>query len=437
MAETLPLLEKDADGARVVRGGGLRRMLSFLGPGFIVAVGYIDPGNWATGLEAGAKYQYELLFVILLANVMAMLLQHLAIRLGVFGEIDLATATRKKLRSPYLWAPMWVFAEVAIIACDLAEVIGGAIALKLLFGVPIFFGILVTVIDVIVFLSGIGSRNFRLLEMVVVGLVGIVGACFAIEVFLAKPALAPMFRSMFVPQMDVFRDRHAIFVSLGIIGATVMPHNLYLHSGIVQNRKDLEPPRTSVSFATWDSTIALFLAFLVNASILITAAAGLHSKGTRDVASLEDASSLLDTALGSGAGIIFALALLASGQSSTITGTMAGQIVFEGFLRLPLEPWKRRLVTRSLAVVPALAVVCIYGPGSVNEMLLWSQAILSLQLPFAIVPLVMFTSDENIVGIGNQTPKLVATLCWVIVTVLVALNLWMLVMQFAYGVDIL
>uniref|UniRef100_A0A7S0G2A5 Divalent metal cation transporter MntH n=1 Tax=Rhodosorus marinus TaxID=101924 RepID=A0A7S0G2A5_9RHOD len=412
-----------------------RKLLSFLGPGFVVSVGYVDPGNWATGLEAGAKYQYELLSIILLANLMAMLLQHLAVRLGILGEIDLAAATRKHLKSPWVWVPMWILAEVAIIACDLAEVIGGAIALKLLFGVPVVLGILVTMVDVLFFLSGIGSRGFRPLELVIVVLIAIVGCCFGIEVWLAKPEYPSIFRGMFLPDLSIFQEQHALFVSLGIIGATVMPHNLYLHSGIVQHRLGMEPPREAVKLATWDSSIALFLAFLVNASILITAAAGLSS--VNSITSLEDAAGLLGKALGPVAGVLFALALLASGQSSTISGTLAGQLVFEGFVRLPISPWKRRLITRTLAVSPALLVVMLSGEQKVNDMLLWSQAVLSVQLPFAIIPLVIFTADPNFVGEDNLPPKILTMIGWTIALVLIALNLWMLIMQFGFGVEVM
>ena len=394
--------------------------MRYCGPGYMIAVGYMDPGNWATDLEAGSRYGYSLLFVVLLSNFMAMVLQHLCVRLGVVGRMDLAQASRHRMPKWANW-PMYLIAEVAIISCDLAEVIGTAIALKLLFGLDILYGVLLTVCDVLLILAGLGgqseSRAYRMLEVFVIVLMSIIGGCFMVELFIVKPDWgAVAYGFMPFSATKLMLDREALFSALGIIGATVMPHNLYLHSSIVQHRleetdhdgdnvtdMDVEEalkkgtttmPTTSLSsiinYATADSTIALFFAMFINAAILVTAAAAFHARGRHDVQHIEDASALMREWLGPASAILFGLALLAAGQSSTVTGTMAGQIVFEGHLRMQMKPWLRRLVTRVVAIVPALFIILLAGRDSINEMLIYSQVILSFQLPFAIVPLIVF-----------------------------------------------
>lgn len=384
----------------------------------MIAVGYMDPGNWATDIEAGSRYGYSLLFIILLSNFMAMVLQHLCVRLGVVARMDLAQASRARMPR---WSniPMYLIAEIAIISCDLAEVIGTAIALKLLFGMPILYGVLLTVCDVILLLAGLGvqseTKAYHLLEGLVIVLMTIIGGCFVAELFIVKPVWSQVAYG-FLPfsAAKLVFNKHALFSALGIIGATVMPHNLYLHSSIVQHRlvneesdAELEGNNPSqkidqtspsadnsftsqIKYATADSTIALFFALFINAAILITAAAAFNSRGRYDVQHIEDASDLMRNLLGPASAILFGLALLAAGQSSTVTGTMAGQIVFEGHLKMKMKPWLRRLVTRIVAVFPALLIIIIAGEDSINNLLVLSQVILSFQLPFAIIPLIIF-----------------------------------------------
>jgi manganese transport protein len=387
----------------------LRKFFRYCGPGYMIAVGYMDPGNWATDIEAGSSYGYSLLFIILLSNLMAMVLQHLCVRLGVTTRMDLAQACRARMPR---WAniPMYIIAEVAIISCDLAEVIGTAIALKLLFGIPILFGVLLTICDVLLLLAGLGrqseERAYKALEVIVIFLMTIIGICFITVIFLVKPVWSQVAYG-FLPfsAAKLMFDPKALFSALGIIGATVMPHNLYLHSSIVQHRlresDDLEEAKadeegsptalsTIINYATADSTIALIFAMFVNAAILIVGSAAFHSRGKTNVQYIEDASHLMGELLGPATAILFGCALLAAGQSSTVTGTMAGQIVFEGHLQLRMKPWLRRLVTRVVAIAPAILIIVMVGAESINELLIYSQVILSFQLPFAIIPLTVF-----------------------------------------------
>ncbi|PJF17416.1 Divalent metal cation transporter MntH [Paramicrosporidium saccamoebae] len=381
----------------------------------------MDPGNWATDIEAGSRYGYSLLFVVLLSNLMAMVLQHLCVRLGVTTRMDLAQACRMRMPK---WAnlPMYLLAEIAIISCDLAEVIGTAIALKLLFGIPIIYGVLLTVCDVLLLLAGLGAngenddRAYKWLEGLVIVLMSVIGLCFVVELFIVKPVWSQVAYG-FLPfsSARLMFDKHALFSALGIIGATVMPHNLYLHSAIVQHRlpkeENVEEPKlddrmrlnepqldedspstlaTIINYTTADSTIALFLAMFINAAILIVGAAAFHARGQTDVQHIEDASALMREWLGPLSAALFGCALLAAGQSSTVTGTMAGQIVFEGHLQMQMKPWLRRLVTRAVAIVPAVLIILVAGADSINTLLIYSQVILSFQLPFAIIPLTIF-----------------------------------------------
>lgn len=425
---TAPSLPESHASVAVPRGPAFwRKALAFAGPGYLVAVGYMDPGNWATDLAGGARFGYALLSVILLSNLMAILLQSLALKLGIVTGRDLAQACRDHYSRPVSFG-LWVLCEVAIAACDLAEVIGSAIALNLLFGIPLLWGVCLTVFDVLLILL-LQHRGFRWLEALVIALVVTIGACFAIELALARPAVAEVARGL-LPRPEIVTDPAMLYIAIGILGATVMPHNLYLHSSIVQTRKigrDAASKREAIRFATFDSTLALLLAFCINAAILILSAATFHWSGHRDVADIGDAhrllAPLLGTTLASG---LFAVALLASGQNSTITGTLAGQIVMEGFLNLRLPPWLRRLVTRLIAIVPAVAVTAIYGERGTVALLILSQVILSLQLSFAVVPLVQFTSERRKMGVFANGPVLRAA-AWLVAAVIVGVNGWLLV----------
>ena len=376
-----------------------RRLWAFTGIGLMVAVGYMDPGNWATDIAAGARYGYALLFVILASNLMAMLLQHLAVRLGIVAGRDLAQACRDHYSRPVSFV-LWVLCELAIAACDLAEVIGSAIALQLLFGIPLVWGIVITGLDVMLLLL-LQRHGFRILEAIVATLVLTIGACFAYEIWAARPDPAGIALG-FLPDARILRDPTMLYIAIGILGATVMPHNLYLHSSIVQTRaypRTDEGRRDALRLATIDSTVSLGLAFFVNAAILVTAAAAFHGTDHQDVADIHDAYALLTPVLGASlASTLFAVALLASGQNSTVTGTLAGQIVMEGFLDLRLPPWLRRLATRLIALVPAVAVAIVFGERGVGKLLVLSQVILSLQLPFAVFPLLAFTTSRAKMG---------------------------------------
>lgn len=384
--------------------GFWKKFLAFVGPGLMVAVGYMDPGNWATGIAGGAKFGYTLLSVILISNLFAMLLQHLSLKLGIVAERDLAQACRDSYSRPVNFL-LWIFAEIAIAATDLAEVIGAAIALNLLFGIPLTIGIAITVVDVFVILM-LQAKGFRWLESVVGGLIAIIFFCFLYEIVVSNPEWFPILKGL-VPQKEIVFNPSMLYIAIGILGATVMPHNLYLHSSIVQTRnysRDDKGKREAIKFATLDSNISLLLAFFINAAILIVSSAAFHHTGYQDVADITDAHQLLSPILGTSlASIVFAIALLASGQNSTLTGTLAGQIVMEGFLNIKLKPWLRRLITRLIAVIPALIVAIIYGEKGTTDLLILSQVILSLQLSFAVVPLVMLTNNKLKMGVfANQ-----------------------------------
>ncbi|MFZ5624570.1 MAG: Nramp family divalent metal transporter [Gemmatimonadota bacterium] len=409
------------------KGSVWRKALAFAGPGYMVAVGYMDPGNWATDLAGGARFGYTLLSVILLSNLMAILLQALAVKLGVVTGRDLAQACRDHYSRPVSFA-LWVLCEVAIAACDLAEVIGSAIALNLLFGIPLLWGVCLTAFDVLLILV-LQHRGFRLLEAVVISLVATVGICFAIELLLARPSIAAIAGGL-IPRTEIVTNPAMLYIAIGILGATVMPHNLYLHSSIVQTRHVLpteQAKREAVRYATIDSTIALLLAFFVNAAILIVSASTFHASGNTGVADIMDAHRLLAPLLGTTmASVLFAVALLASGQNSTITGTLAGQIVMEGFLDLRLPAWLRRLITRLIAIVPAVVVTALYGERGTGALLILSQVILSLQLSFAVVPLVQFTSERAKMGRFANGPVL-KVVAWGVALVIAGLNGWLLV----------
>ncbi len=410
----------------VSTGSWFRKLLSFGGPGYLVAVGYMDPGNWATDLAGGAQFGYSLLYVILLSNLMAVLLQGLASKLGIVTGRDLAQACRDAYPKKMGWA-LWVIAELAIAACDLAEVIGTAIALQLLFGLPLPLGVTLTALDVLVVLW-LQNKGFRMLEAMVIALVAVVGVCFLFELVLSRPDVPEVLRG-FIPGREIVGNHDMLYIAIGILGATVMPHNLYLHSSIVQTRKYEETSagkREAVRYAFADSTIALTFALFINAAILIVAGATFHTSGNSGVAEIQDAWKLLTPLLGAGASTVFALALLASGQNSTLTGTLAGQIVMEGFLNLRLQPWVRRLITRAIAIVPAVVVSILYGAHGTSQLLVLSQVILSLQLSFAVFPLVSFTSDRRKMGEFVNARWLTA-LAWTVAIVIAALNAWLLV----------
>jgi manganese transport protein len=408
-----------------------RKLMAFWGPGLLVAVGYMDPGNWATDLAGGARYGYTLLSVVLLSNIFAMLLQHLAAKLGIVTGRDLAQACRDHYSRPVSLV-LWALCEVAIAACDLAEVIGSAIALNLLFKLPLAWGVVLTTLDVLVVLF-FQNKGFRFIESLVAGLIFLIFGCFLYEIIASHPDWLALSKGL-VPRLEVVTNPQMLYVAIGILGATVMPHNLYLHSSIVQTRafpQDEAGKRSAIKFATIDSTVALFLAFFVNAAILVTAAAAFHGKGHEDVADIADAHKLLSPVLGAGAAsVLFAVALLASGQNSTLTGTLAGQIVMEGFLDLKLKPWVRRLITRLIAVVPALIVAIYYGEEGTGRLLVLSQVILSLQLSFAVVPLVLFTGSKAKMGVFVNRPW-VQAVAWVVSGIIIVLNLFLLWQTFA------
>jgi len=408
------------------QGNFWRKLGAYSGPGYLVAVGYMDPGNWATDLAGGAKFGQTLLSVILLSNLMAVLLQSLCVRLGVATGKDLAQACRDyfpRCVSVFLW----LLCEIAIAACDLAELLGSAIGLQLLFGIPLALGVCLTAIDVLMVLL-LQSKGFRYIEAVVISLITLIFICLAAEVFFSHPDFGDVMRG-FIPNSQIFRHPEMLYIAIGILGATVMPHNLYLHSSIIQTRcwqETSQQKREAISFGTIDSTIALTIALFINAAILILSAASFHISGNHQVVEIQDAYKLLSPSLGVPlASAIFALALLLSGQNSTLTGTLAGQIVMEGFVRLRLKPWLRRLVTRLLAILPALVTILLLGEGSTTNLLIFSQVILSCQLPFAVVPLVIFTSNRRIMKEFVNPPWL-KVLSGSVATLIVGLNLWLL-----------
>ena len=400
----------------------LRKVLAFAGPGYLVAVGYMDPGNWATDIGGGSKFGYTLLSVILITNLMAMFLQALSAKLGIATGRDLAQACREHYsRRTGLF--LWVVCEIAIAACDLAEVLGSAVALKLLFGLPLLAGVLITALDVLIVLA-LQGRGFRLVEAFVVTLIGSIAACFAYEIFFAHP----LWREAaigFIPRAEILRNREMLYIAIGILGATVMPHNLYLHSSIVQTRafgNSTRDRREAVRFAIFDSTLALGFALFVNAAILVLGAAAFHTRGLHNVAEIADAYKLLSPVLGASlASTLFACALLASGQNSTLTGTLAGQIVMEGFLDIRLKPWLRRLITRSIAIIPAALVIGIVGENRVTSLLILSQVILSFQLPFAVIPLIQFTGDRAKMG-EFANSRFTSVVAWVVAAAILFFN---------------
>lgn len=412
----------------IVPRGGLwvRRFLAFAGPGYMVSVGYMDPGNWATDLAGGSQFGYTLLSVIMLSNLMAILLQALAARLGIVTGRDLAQACRDAYSRPVAIA-LWLACEAAIIACDLAEVIGTAIALQLLFGIPLVAGALITALDAFLVLL-LMNRGMRYLEAFVIALLVIIAGCFAVQIAAASPPVAAVLNG-FVPSTEVVTNPEMLYIAIGILGATVMPHNLYLHSSIVQTRaypRTDEGRRDAIRWATLDSTIALMLALFVNAAILILAAAVFHGSGHTEVAEIEQAFELLSPLLGLGiASLLFAVALLASGLNSTVTATLAGQIAMEGFLSLRLPHWARRLLTRGLAIIPVVVVTALYGERGTAELLVFSQVVLSMQLPFAVIPLVGFVTDRRKMG-SFAVPGWVAVLAWTVAALIVVLNLKLL-----------
>ena len=403
-----------------------RKMLAFAGPGFLVAVGYMDPGNWATDLAGGAQFGYTLLSVILLSNLMAILLQHISVKLGVVTGRDLAQACRDHYPKPVVWF-LWVLCEVAISACDLAEVVGSAIALQLLFGIPLVWGCVITSLDVMAVLY-LQNKGFRYVEAIVITLILTIGTCFAAQLFFAKPSLTGVMLG-FVPVAEILTNHKMLYISIGILGATVMPHNLYLHSSIVQTRmfeRTPEGKREAIKFATIDSSAALMFALFINGGILVLAAAAFHWSGHRDVAQIQDAYQLLSPALGVGAAsTLFAVALLASGQNSTLTGTLAGQIVMEGFLNLRIRPWMRRLITRLIAIVPAVCVIGYFGESKTTALLVASQVVLSMQLGFAVWPLMRFTGEKAKMG-EFVNPLWIAVLGWATAAVIITLNMKLL-----------
>ncbi len=399
-----------------------RKILAFAGPGYLVAVGYMDPGNWATDIGGGSKFGYTLLSVILLTNLMAMFLQALSAKLGIATGRDLAQACREHYsRRTGLF--LWVVCEIAIAACDLAEVLGSAVALKLLFGLPLLTGVLITAFDVLIVLA-LQGRGFRLVEAFVVTLIGSIAACFAYEIFFAHP----LWREAaigFIPRAEILRNRGMLYIAIGILGATVMPHNLYLHSSIVQTRdfgSSTRDRREAVRYAIFDSTLALGFALFINAAILVLGAAAFHTRGLHNVAEIPDAYKLLSPVLGASlASTLFACALLASGQNSTLTGTLAGQIVMEGFLNIRLRPWLRRLITRSIAIIPAALVIGIAGENKVTSLLILSQVILSFQLPFAVIPLIRFTGDRSKMG-EFANSRFTSAVAWVVAAAILFFN---------------
>lgn len=412
------------------RLGAFRRFLAFVGPGFLVSVGYMDPGNWATDLEGGSRFGYSLLWVILLSNLMAILFQHLCVRLNVATGLDLAQACRERY-SIGVTKFLWVSAQIGIVAMDLAELLGSAIALQILFHIPLLFGAMITALDVLVLLA-LNRLGYRWLESLVAVLVLTIASCVGVELLLAQPSVAALLHG-FIPSTDVITRPGMLFVALGIIGATVMPHNLYLHSSIVGTRAQGSTEaerREAMRFATYDSTIALTFAFFVNAGLLVLSAAVFHKTGQVAVTDIREAHRLLDGALGSTiAGTLFALALLASGQNATITGTMAGQIVLEGFLKIKSTGWVVRAATRIAALVPALLVIGLTGEGKVESLLVWSQVILSLQLGFACWPLVRITADAGRMG-AFVAPRWLSLLGWFATAVAVGASLWFVVSAF-------
>ena len=428
-AGTLPSLPEVHRTIPIAAGASwFRKVLAFAGPGYLVAVGYMDPGNWATDIGGGSKFGYTLLSVIVISNLMAMILQALSAKLGIVTGRDLAQACREHY-SRGTSLVLWVLCEIAIAACDLAEVLGSAVALKLLFGLPLLAGVLITAFDVLIVLA-LQGRGFRLIEAFVVTLIASIAACFAYEIFFAQPLWREAAQGI-IPRAEIFRNREMLYIAIGILGATVMPHNLYLHSSIVQTRAfgaSIRDRREALHYAVFDSTLALGFALFINAAILVLGAAAFHTRGLHNVAEIADAYKLLSPVLGASfASTLFACALLASGQNSTLTGTLAGQIVMEGFLDIRLKPWVRRLITRTIAIIPAVLVIGIAGEGKVTSLLILSQVVLSFQLPFAVIPLIQFTGNRTRMG-EFANSRVTSVIAWVVAATILFFNgelLWL------------
>ena len=407
-----------------------RRLFGFLGPGFLISVGYMDPGNWATDIAGGSQFGYALLSVIMISNLMAILLQSLSLKLGVATDRDLAQLCRERYGRAVSFG-LWIGAEIAIAACDLAEVIGSAIALNLLFHIPLFYGVLITGLDVLLILL-LQRWGFRWIEALVIALIGTIIAMFAVQLFLSRPEYGPALRNLVVPSTSIIANPVMLYIAIGMLGATVMPHNLYLHSSIVQSRQYQRTPagkREAILMANVDSALALSVALFVNAAIVVVAAAVFYRSGHFEVAAIEDAYRLLSPLVGaSAASTLFAVALLASGQNSSITGTLAGQVVMEGFIHIKLQPWLRRMITRSVAIIPTIIVVWFTGERGTEKLLLLSQVILSLQLSFAVVPLVIFTGSRAIMG-EFVNSRLLQALSWIVAVLIAGLNAWFLVLM--------
>ncbi|EKZ0657959.1 Nramp family divalent metal transporter [Listeria monocytogenes] len=403
-----------------------RKLFAFMGPGALIAVGYVDPGNWATSIAGGSEFGYTLLSVILISNILAVLLQSLASKLGIVTGRDLAQASSDHFSKPFGFV-LWILAELAIIATDIAEVIGSAIALNLLFGIPLIWGVCITALDIFLVLF-LQHKGFRYIEVIVINLMVTILVCFGAEMVMSHPDMQAIAKG-FIPQSEIVTNPAMLYIALGILGATVMPHNLYLHSSIVQTRqyaRTKEGKKEAIRFSFIDSTFSLTIALLINASILILAAAAFYTTGQHNVAGIEDAYKLLNPTLGSSiASTVFAVALLASGQNSTLTGTLAGQIVMEGFLNIRLKPVVRRLLTRVLAIVPAVIITALYGANGINELLIFSQVILSMQLSFAVIPLVMFTSDKQKMG-EFVNPTWLKIISWAVAIFIAVLNIYLL-----------
>jgi manganese transport protein len=406
--------------------GFWRKLAAFAGPGLMVAVGYMDPGNWATDIAGGAQFGYTLLSVILLSNIFAIILQYLALKLGIATERDLAQACHDSYPKAVSFS-LWILCEIAIAACDLAEVIGSALAINLLFHIPLSWGVLITACDVLLILF-FQYKGFRFIERLVASLIFVILTCFGYEIIASHPSVFPMLKGL-VLKKEIITNYPMLYIAIGILGATVMPHNLYLHSSIVQTRdydRDEAGKKMAIRFATIDSTVSLLFAFFINAAILIVAAATFHTNGHREVADITVAYKLLDPILGATiASTLFAIALLASGQNSTLTGTLAGQIVMEGFLNLRLKPWLRRMITRFIAIIPAFIVTIVYGEKGIASLLVLSQVILSLQLSFAVIPLILFTNDKRKMGSFVNSP-FTKVLVWIVAGIILSLNLYLL-----------
>jgi len=424
-----PSLPEVHASVRITRQAGFwKRLMGFVGPGFLISVGYMDPGNWATDIAGGSRFGYTLLSVIMISNLLAMLLQSLSLKLGVATERDLAQLCQEHFGRT-VSVILWLFAEVAIAACDLAEVIGSAIALNLLFHIPLFWGAMLTGVDVLLVLA-LQNRGLRYIESLVIVLIGTILLLFAIQIFFSRPEYGAVAFNLVVPSFAILRNHEMLFIAVGMLGATVMPHNLYLHSSLVQSRnysRSSKGKREAVKMANIDSAAALTLALFVNAAILVVAAAVFHRNGLFEVAAIQDAYKLLSPLVGiAGASTLFAIALLASGQNSSITGTMAGQVVMEGFVHLKISPWLRRLLTRSLALIPALIAIALYGEAGTEKLLIASQVVLSLQLSFAVVPLVIFTGRRRLMGnlVNSRAMQIAA---WAVAALIAGLNGWFLV----------